>query len=216
MPSVNFRLLLVTDRTRGGERSFLDLLAQAIDAGIPAIQLRERDLPTREVLRLGLALQCMAAPRGVSLLVNDRLDLAMAMGLTGVHLRANSLPIPVVRRLGGPDCLIGKSTHSLAEVQAANQEGADYIVFGPVFDTPSKRPYGPPLGVSQLAEACRISNVPVFAIGGVTTASVPVVRQAGAYGVAVIGAVLDRSDVGEAVRELMAALEMPKGSTRLV
>jgi thiamine-phosphate pyrophosphorylase len=188
------------------------LLAEAIDAGLPAIQLRERDLPTRDILRLGLALQSIATPRGVSLIVNDRVDLAMAMGLTGVHLRANSLPIPVVRRLVGPDCVIGKSTHSLAEVQAASQEGADYIVFGPVFDTPSKRPYGPPLGLNQLTEACRISKVPVFAIGGVTGASVPSVRRAGAYGVAVIGAVLDRTDVGEAIRELMAALETPTGS----
>lgn len=192
----------------------MDLLAEAIKAGLPAIQLRERDLPTRDLLRVGGGLQSLAAPSGVSLIINDRVDLALAMGLTGVHLRANSLPIPVVRRLVGPHCVIGQSTHSLTEVQVASQEGADYIVFGPVFDTPSKRPYGPPLGVDQLTRACRISNVPVFAIGGVTPALVPTVRRAGAYGVAVIGAVLDHPDVGEAIRELMAALEMPMSSDR--
>ncbi|MCP9455833.1 MAG: thiamine phosphate synthase [Nitrospira sp.] len=212
MPSVDFRLLLVTDRTRVQARPFMDLLAEAINAGLPAIQLRERDLSTRELLRVGGVLRAMAAPRGVCLLINDRVDLAMTLGLTGVHLRANSLPIPVVRRLVGSASLIGQSTHSLAEVRAASQQGADYIVFGPVFDTPSKRPYGSPLGLDQLAEACRISKVPVFAIGGVTTASVPIVRQAGAYGVAVIGAVLNRVDVGEAIREFMAVLETPTDS----
>ncbi|MCP9440634.1 MAG: thiamine phosphate synthase [Nitrospira sp.] len=206
MRSVDFRLLLVTDRTQTRGRSLPLLLRQAVDAGLPAIQLRERDLPTRELLRLGCEIASFTRQGGVSLIVNDRVDLMLAMDLDGVHLRTNSLPISAVRRLVGADRLIGISTHSLAEVQAANLERADYVVFGPVFDTPSKRQFGSPVGLDQLAEACRLSTVPVFAIGGITCASVPAVRRAGAHGVAVIGAILGQDDVAAATHDLLASL----------
>jgi thiamine-phosphate pyrophosphorylase len=206
MPSVNFRLLLVTDRSQTGGRSLPSLLQQAVHAGLPAVQLRERDLSTRELLLLAQEIRSITAPRAVPLIVNDRVDLMMALNLDGVHLRSDSLPVSAVRRLVGADRLIGISTHSPAEVREANRDGADYVVFGPIFDTPSKRPFGSPVGLEQLAEVCRLSTVPVFAIGGITCASVPDVRRAGAHGVAVIGAILARNDVAGATRELVAAL----------
>ena len=207
MPAINFRLLLVTDRHQTHGRSLPSVLDGAIQAGVPAIQLRERDLPTAELLPLTDTIREMTALRGIPLIMNDRVDLALALNMDGVHLRANSLPIPVVRRIAGADRLIGISTHSVKEVQEANRDGADYIVFGPIFNTPSKRPFGPPLGLHALVAACRESTVPLLAIGGITLERVRDVRRAGAYGVAVIGALLMQNDVGTAVREFTSELE---------
>lgn len=173
---------------------------------MPAVQLRERDLPTSELLQLGQEIRAITSPRAVPLIINDRVDLMLALNLDGVHLRANSLPVAVVRRMAGADRLIGLSTHSLAEVRQANRDGADYVVFGPIFDTPSKRQFGSPVGLEQLAEACRLSAIPVFAIGGVTGASVPDVFRAGSHGIAVIGSILDHEDAAAGTRAMMAAL----------
>ena len=206
MPPINFRLLLVTDRHQIGGRSLPAVLRDAVDGGASAIQLRERDLTTAELVSLSREIQAVTAPRSVSLLVNDRVDLVLALNLTGVHLRANSLPVTVARRLLGPDRMVGASTHSVDEVRQANKDGADYLVFGPIFDTVTKRSFGAPLGLDALADACRRSTVPVFAIGGVTSSRVRDVRRAGAHGVAVIGAVLTRDDVAAATQELLASL----------
>jgi thiamine-phosphate pyrophosphorylase len=207
MPLVNFRLLLVTDRTQAGGRSFPSLIRQAVSAGLPAVQLRERDLSTRELLPLVQEVQSITALQGIPLIVNDRVDLMMALNLEGVHLRSDSLPSLPVRQLIGPRRLMGVSTHSVEDVRRANQSGADYVVFGPIFGTPSKRSFGPPLGLDLLADVCRQSSIPVIAIGGITCERVRDVRQAGAHGVAVIGALLTRDDIGEAVREFNHALE---------
>jgi thiamine-phosphate pyrophosphorylase len=208
MPSVNFRLLLVTDRTQTGGRSLPSLIRQAVSAGLSAVQLRERDLSTREFLPLAQEIQSITTSHAISLIVNDRLDLMLALNLDGVHLRSDSLlPLPV-RHLIGPRPLIGVSTHSVEDVRRANQGGADYVVFGPIFETPSKRSFGAPLGLDLLADACRQSPIPVLAIGGITCERVRDVRRAGAHGVAVIGALLNRGDdIGEAVREFKHVLE---------
>ncbi len=207
MPPVNFRLLLITDRTQVGGRSLPSLVRQAVAAGLPAVQLRERDLSTRELLPLTQEVQSITSSHAVPLIINDRADLTMALDLQGVHLRSDSLPPLPVRQLIGPRRLIGVSTHSVEDVRHANRSGADYVLFGPIFETPSKRSFGPPLGLTLLADACRQSSIPVLAIGGITCQRVRDIRLAGAYGVAVIGALLTREDVGEAVREFTRALE---------
>lgn len=207
MSPVDFRLLLVSDRQQTGDRSLSSVLKQSVEAGVPAIQLRERDLPTTELLLLAQEVQAITASRAVPLIMNDRVDLVLALDLDGVHLRANSLPVSVVRRLIGAHRLIGISTHSVDEVRQANQDGVDYVVFGPIFDTPSKRSFGPSVGLDALNDVCRQSTVPVFAIGGMTSARVRDVRRVGAHGVAVIGAILARDDVAAATSELLASLE---------
>ena len=207
MPSVNFRLLLVSDRHQTGGRSLRAVLEQSVKAGAPAIQLRERDAPTRELLALAREIHAVATPGAVPLIINDRIDVVLALNLEGVHLRANSLPVPEARRLLGPRRLIGISTHAVGEVRRAGQDGADYVVFGPIFQTPSKQAFGKPLGLDALAEACRQSSVPVFAIGGITSERVWDVRRAGAHGAAVIGAILSRDDVASATRDMLVALE---------
>ncbi|NGZ97166.1 MAG: thiamine phosphate synthase [Nitrospira sp. WS110] len=208
MPPVNFRLLLVTDRHQVRGRALSTVLQHASEAGVQAIQLRARDLSTGELLSLAREIQNVTASSSVSLIINDRVDLAMALDLPGVHLRGDSLSARAVRRIVGPAQLIGVSTHSAEDVRRAGCDGADYVVFGPIFDTPSKRSFGPPLGLDLLSEACCHSSIPIFAIGGITCDRVREVRQAGAYGVAVIGALLTRDDIGTAVREFMRALEM--------
>jgi thiamine-phosphate pyrophosphorylase len=208
MPPVDFRLLLVTDRHQVQGRSLSAALQDAIQAGVQAVQLRERDLSTSELLSLAGEIQTMTTSRGASLIINDRADLAMALGLQGVHLRADSLSVRSVRRMIGPQRLIGVSTHSVEDVRRASDDGADYVVLGPIFDTPSKRSFGSPLGLDLLADVCRNSSIPVFAIGGIKYERVHAVRQAGAHGVAVIGALLTRDDIGAAVREFTCALEL--------
>ena len=207
MPHVKFRLLLVTDRSQVPDRSLSVAVRRAVEAGLPAVQLRERDLPIRDLLELARTIQDITKPQGVPLLINDRVDLALALDLDGVHLRANSLPVSVARRILGERRVVGVSTHSPDEVRRANDDGADYVIVGPVFDTPSKRAYGKPLGLERLAEACRGSSIPVFAIGGITRERIGEVRRAGAYGVAMIGGILGRRDVGMATEEMRAALQ---------
>lgn len=206
MLPVNFRLLLVTDRSLVHGRSLESALRESVDAGVPAIQLRERDLSTRQLLSLVRQIHAMTRDRAVPLIINDRVDMAVALDLDGVHLRASSLPVSIARRVVGRHRLIGVSAHSVAEVQRAGDDGADYVILGPIFETPSKREFGDPLGLAVLADACRHSSVPVFAIGGITRERIESVRGAGAFGVAMIGGILGREDVGKATADMQSAV----------
>lgn len=206
MPSLESRLLLVTDRQQTKGRPLVSVLAQALKAGRPSIQLRERDLCAKELLALADDIQQLTGPRGVQLVINDRLDVALSLEGAGVHLRSNSLPVSVARRLIGPRRVLGASVHSVKEAVEADASGADYIVLGPIYDTPSKQRYGPPLGLSALEGAARAVRVPIVGIGGVTAARARDMRLAGAFGVAVITAVLSADDVEGATRALLDAV----------
>ena len=206
MPPVDFHLLLVTDRLLVRGRSLENVLQEAVDAGVSAIQLRERDLPTNELLSLAQRIHAMTKDRAVPLIINDRVDMAVALDLNGVHLRASSLPVSAARRVAGTHRLIGVSAHSVTEVQQAGDDGADYVILGPIFETPSKREFGEPLGLAVLADACRHSSVPVFAIGAITRERIESVRGAGAFGVAMIGGILGREDVGKATADMQSAV----------
>jgi thiamine-phosphate pyrophosphorylase len=201
-----FHLYLVTDRHRTGGRPLLDVVEQALLGGVDAVQLREKDLAGRALFELA-ALLCELCHRyGARLLVNDRIDIALAVHADGVHLPANSFTPRDARRLLGPDALIGVSTHSLADASAAQQAGADFIVFGPLFDTPSKRAFGPPVGLDALADVTCATSLPVVAIGGITAERAAAVRAHGAHGIAVIAAILAAPDPGAAARALRRAL----------
>ena len=206
MPSLESRLLLVTDRQQTKGRPLVSVLAQALKAGRPSIQLRERDLCAKELLALADEIQQLTGPRGVQLVINDRLDVALSLEGAGVHLRSNSLPVSVARRLIGPRRVLGASVHSVKEAVEADAGGADYIVLGPIYDTPSKHMYGPPLGLSTLEGAARAVRVPIVGIGGVTAARARDMRLAGAFGVAVVTAVLSADDVEGATRALLDAV----------
>jgi thiamine-phosphate pyrophosphorylase len=209
MPSLESRLLLVTDRHQTKGRPLLSLVTQAVKAGSVSIQVRERDLCAKELLALANQIGQLARPRGSQLLINDRIDIALLVEGAGVHLRSDSLPASVARRLLGPERLLGVSVHSVSEAVQAEAEGADYVVFGPIYETPSKHMYGPPLGLSKLEEAARAVRVPIVGIGGVTAARARDMRSAGAFGVAVIAAVLGAQDVEAATRALLDAVTSP-------
>lgn len=207
MGAVDLRLCLVTDRRVTGDRSLPDVVEACLSAGLRTVQLRETDLDARSLLDLARRLRALTARYGAQLLINDRVDVALAADADGVHVPAAGLPPEVVRRLIGPKRLLGVSTHAAAEAEAAGRAGADFVVFGPVYDTPSKRPYGAPQGLGALSEVCRRAAVPVVAIGGVTAAHVPEIRAAGATGVAVIRALLEAEDPARATSALLGALE---------
>ncbi len=205
---------LITDR-----RLVPDLAGAARRAlrGLPpraaAIHLREKDLGGAELLRLARALAAVCRETVQLLLVNDRVDVALAGGADGVHLPSRGLSAADARRLLGAGKLIGLSCHSAAEVRRARDEGADYATFGPVFDTPSKRPYGPPVGLEPLSQAARL-GLPLVGLGGVEPGNAAEVFARGARGVACIRAWLEAPDPAGAVRALASAAN-PAGSARL-
>ncbi len=200
------RLYLLTDRHQTLQRSLASVLTQAVEAGVRMVQIREKDLGTRDLISLVHRLLPVVKQQQGTVLLNDRIDLVIALGVDGVHLRADSLPVSTARRLLGDGYLIGISTHSVEEARIAEAEGADLIVLGPIFDTPSKRSYGTPLGVHVLDEACRTIRLPIFAIGGITSPRVPQVLSSGAYGVAVISSILQSPSIPDSTRELLARL----------
>ncbi len=206
MPRVDFSLYLVTDRHQTGGRSLAPLIEQAVAGGLRAVQVRERDLPTRDLLALSQDLCVSLRSRGVRVMINDRADIALGLGADGVHLRADSMPVAIARRLLGADRLIGVSAHSADEVARAESDGADFAVLGPIYETPSKQAFGPPIGLRALEETGRRCRIPVFAIGGITVARVAEVRRAGAQGVAVVSAILSAASIESATRQFLDAL----------
>jgi thiamine-phosphate pyrophosphorylase len=167
--------------------SLLALVAAAISARIPLIQIREKNLSARSLYELTVRAAALTRGSSTRLLLNDRADIARATGADGVHLTTRSLAASVVRRAFGEDFLIGVSTHSLEEARAARDGGADFAVFGPVFETDSKRPYGPPLGLARLSEVAKtLAPFPILALGGITIENAQAALKAGARGVAAI------------------------------
>lgn len=184
--------MAITDLRALGERPLEAWLDELAAAGVDAVQVREKDLSGRELFDL-VARVRRRLPSSVSVLVNGRLDVALAAAAEGVHLPAAGLPAGGLRRWArarGADPLIGRSTHALPEVTAARDDGADYALFGPVFATPSKRRYGPPAGPEALARAAH-QGIPVLALGGMDEAGLEVAAAAGAHGAAGIRVFLD-------------------------
>lgn len=200
-----FRVSFVTDRKQTAGRPLVDVVHAALDGGIRGVQLREKDLEGGALYVLAERLRVLTRRYDAHLLVNDRIDVALAVEADGVHLGHDSFPVETARSLLGPACLIGVSTHSEAEIAAA--QAADFIVFGPVYATPSKAGYGAPQGLDKLRRAVVRSTVPVLAIGGVTAARVPEIVETGARGIAVISAISAVSDPTGAARSLIRAME---------
>jgi thiamine-phosphate pyrophosphorylase len=196
---------LVTDRTQTNGRPLLDVVDAALRGGIRAVQLRERGLTTRQLLTLAEALRARTDRHGAALVINDRIDVALACGADGVHLPADSFAVAEARALLGARRLIGVSTHAADEVAAAAAGGADFAVFGPIYYTPSKRPYGKPIGVGALDAARAAAALPLFAIGGIDAQRCAEVLAHGADGIAVIRAVLAAHDPAQAAGKLVDA-----------
>ncbi len=202
---IDFALYLVTDRTIA-RRPLAEVVEECLGAGLRALQLREKDLGLRDLLGLARDLREGTRRHRARLLVNDRADVALAVGADGVERTHASLPVAALRRIAAPPFLIGASVHSEAEAREAATEGADFLVFGPVYDTPSKRRYGPPQGLRALGRIAALVDRPVLAIGGITPARVREAMDVGAAGVAVISAILEAERPADATKAFVDAL----------
>ena len=200
------KLCLVTDRTQTGGRDLVAVVGECLAAGLPAVQLREKDIGAREMLELARALRGPTAAAGAWLIVNDRVDVALAARADGVQRTHASLSIEDLHLVSDKRLRIGASVHSQEEAQRAERAGAAWLFFGPVYDTPSKRRYGAPQGLAALAEVTRRVEIPVIAIGGITPERVAEVRGAGAAGVAAISAILAAESPAAVTRQFLAAL----------
>ncbi len=180
--------ILVISSGKGGVNNST-LLHEQIKHLPPAlpcmVQIREKHLSARALHALALAISSAKLPKGTLLLINERIDIALSAGLHGVHLPENAMPPDAIRAVSS-EMLIGCSVHSPLSARRAEKADADYLLFGPVYDTPSKRPFGNPQGLEKLAELCAATALPVFAVGGITPQNAGPCVEAGAYGIAAI------------------------------
>jgi thiamine-phosphate pyrophosphorylase len=204
-PTLGFALYLVTDRAIA-QRPLPEVIEECLGAGLRAVQLREKDLPVRDLLQLAASLREATRRHGASLVINDRADVALATEADGVQRTHASLPVAALRRIMAPPVLVGASVHSKDEARQALAEGADFLVFGPIYDTPSKRRYGNAQGLPALEELVTAVDRPVIAIGGITLDRVRDVLAAGAAGVAVISGILGADRPADATKAFLDAL----------
>jgi thiamine-phosphate pyrophosphorylase len=207
MPIIDSKLYLITDRHQTGGKQLEQVVSAALEGGVRLVQLREKDLSPADVFNLATKLRTLTSRHGARLLINDRLDIAQAAGADGVQLGISSLPVAVARRLLGSQMLIGYSAHGCTEACRAQADGADFVTFGPVYATPSKAAFGEPCGTAKLAEAVSALDIPVFALGGITSATSTAVLSAGAGGIAVISAILSATNPRSAAASLLTKIE---------
>jgi thiamine-phosphate pyrophosphorylase len=209
---VTERRSLALDSGQTSETALIERVYSAAQAGVDWVQIREKDLPARNLVdftRTAIRICESASARNKTrVLVNDRFDVAWAAGAAGVHAGETSLAIRVLvearREARLKNFIIGASCHSLEGALEGAEAGADYVFFGPVFETPSKTSFGPPQGTARLAQVCRAVSIPVIAIGGITLENARVCRDLGATGIAAIRLFQDIGDIGEIVAALAA------------
>ena len=189
-PRIDFNLSLITDRKGCGGRDLCAVVEEALEGGIRAVQLREKDLSSRDLYELAVAMRKLTVRHGARLVINDRTDIALAVNADGVHLGDAGLPIHLARQILGEKKLIGASCHDRSSAMTAQEAGADFITYGPVFYTPSKALYGQPVGIDSLEGVTRLLEIPVFALGGISSGNARAAVAAGAHGIALISAVL--------------------------
>jgi len=198
---------VLTDTALQARYSHVELTGLAIAGGADTIQFRQKEGSTREMICIAEEMQDLCRRAGVTFLVNDRVDVAIAAHADGVHLGQSDFPIPLARKLLGDEAVIGGSAGNVEEARKCLAEGADYVGFGPVYTTSSKEDAGPASGLELLGQIVRGIPLPIIAIGGITTENIPLVMEAGAHGVAVISAVCCQSDPLDAARCLRGLLE---------
>ncbi len=211
-PRGDLSLVLITDRNLC-KQPFLNAVKLALNGGIKTVQLREKGLTTHELYSLACELRKVTSDFKANLIVNDRVDIALAAEADGVHLGWQSLPFPVVRSLIGSERLIGISTHNRQEALQAQNDGADYITFGPIFDTPSKAGLLKPTGVGEIQKLKKEIHIPIVAVGGINEKNVEAVLDGGTDGIAVISCIMQADNPEDAARCLynkIVTLKCPK------
>ncbi|MEW6547253.1 MAG: thiamine phosphate synthase [Bacillota bacterium] len=207
-------LYLVTDRQLARGRPLEEVVRAAIAGGVTAIQLREKDVTTRDYVALAQALRAITREAGVIFIVNDRLDVALAADADGVHVGQDDMPAALARRLLGPDKILGVTAANEAQARQAQADGADYLGCNAVFATPTKTDTGPPLGLDGLRRLVASVSIPVVAIGGINADNASGVMACGVAGIAVVSAIMAAPDVTAAARELRAIVSAGKESKR--
>jgi len=199
-------LYLVTDRRLARGRPTLDVVRAAVAGGVTCVQLREKTCTTREFIEEALAVSGFLKASRVPLIINDRLDVALAVEAEGVHLGQNDMPLATARRIVGNSMLIGISAESLQDAVDAARGGADYIGVSPIFDTPTKTDTAPALGLAGLSAIRRVVTIPLVAIGGLGVQNAAEVIRHGADGVAVVSAIVSADDPRKAAGNLLAEI----------
>lgn len=200
-----YQLCLVTDSALANGRSLAGIVAAAVKGGVTLVQLREKTASTRAFIEQARVLKRLLAPLRVPLLINDRIDVALAAGADGAHVGQQDMPVALARQLLGPAAIIGLSITELGQVRDRDVELADYLGVGPIFAQSTKLDATPPLGLDGLAEVRRASSKPIVAIGGVSAANADAVRSAGADGIAVVSAIMGADDPRAAAAALVSA-----------
>ncbi|HJV37051.1 thiamine phosphate synthase [Geomonas sp.] len=210
-PWIDFNLYLITGRGETLGRNLEFVVEEALRGGVRAVQLRDKDASTKGLYETAYELRRLTSRYGAKLLINDRVDVALAVEADGVHLGSQSLPIYKVRRLLGERKLIGVSCHNQVQAITAQEMGADFITFGPVYYTPSKAPYGDPVGLEKLCTVAEMLQIPVFGLGGINLDNCREVISCQVSGIALISGILSAPDPREAAKDLLAMLPPVEG-----
>ena len=200
------RLYLVTDSLLAGDRDVVDIVMEAVKGGVTMVQLREKNLDTRSFIRRASLLNSLLLPHGVPLVINDRVDVALATDAAGVHVGQSDMPCEMVRRLLGPGKIIGLSVESQKDVSEANSLDIDYIAVSPVFATDTKTDTASPFGLAGLGLAVRSSVHPVVGIGGMNISTASDVMRTGAAGIAVVSAIMSAESPAAAASQMLEKL----------
>lgn len=201
---IDFNLYLITDRRK--TPNLLATVETALKAGVKAVQLREKDMFTRELYELAHEMRKLTTRYGAKLFINDRADIALAVDADGIHVGGDGIPLYKIRKVVGEKMLLGVSCHNMISAITAQEKGADFITFGPVFFTPSKAPFGDPVGVEKLAEVASVLSIPVFGLGGINRKTIPEVLEAGAFGVSLISAIIAAADPAAETSAILSLL----------
>lgn len=199
-------IMLITSGNLHKEENGLKQVLNGCEKGLPGVQLREKNLDSQSLLEMAFLLREATNRHGTFFTVNSRIDIALAAGADGVHLSEKGIPLQVVKKIK-PSFIIGVSVHYLEEALFAQKEGADYVIFGPVFETFSKKAYWPPQGLIKLERITKSLSIPVLAVGGITPERAKKCLEAGAYGIAAITAFLQNENMETVIQEFMPILE---------
>lgn len=201
------KLYLVTDRNLSLGRSLEEVVSEAVKGGVTVVQLREKEASTGEFIELARRLMTLLKPLDIPLIINDRVDVALAVDADGVHIGQSDMSYEDARRLLGPDKIIGLSVENFEDIEAANALDVDYIGISPVYGTPTKTDTAEPFGLEGLRKAVKMSVHPTVAIGGMNASTISEVMAAGTDGVAVVSAICSADDICMATSELKAIIE---------
>ena len=204
--NTDFTLYLVTDRRWLGEKTLWDGVEEAIHGGATLVQLREKEISSKEYFELAQRVKEVTDRHGIPLIINDRIDIALAIDADGVHLGPEDLPVSIARKLLGDGKIIGASAATVAEALLCQAQGADYLGVGAMFPTATKRGTEK-VGLDDLREIKSAVHIPIVAIGGIKAENAKPVMETGVDGVAVVSAIMDQEDIREAARQLLSVLK---------